>query len=183
MMTTMPTLPSRLWRIGAGVLALASAVGCAAPTSDPTMRNMTRLLKGQAPSMASMSQAQETAMTAALEAGRPADGAVASLAQAAKPRLTQFLRVVSCLTTYDPGALSGFANPGRGALYVTPPATRTKYHDKRSCMTVEAVGPWKQPARNALQVDVKYTAPDSGESIKVSHELIAGQGGRWFFTR
>lgn len=151
--------------------------------------NPAAAVKAQGPSMpgfASATAAQRQAYKD--EVPKLATGdKVKAMVREAGPEISAYIEKVACLADYKAlSAMDVFGAPGirLGSMMggVRPMRTMS-YHDKSQCLSVKRVHGWKAPANNALQFEVVYTADDSGETGKLTHEAVRQPDGSWLFTQ
>ncbi|MEJ8852192.1 hypothetical protein [Variovorax rhizosphaerae] len=171
----------------AALLAATFVVtGCIVPPGSQTKNN------GSSPATSSRNaqmlqptEAQDAKLASALRQQATNKDTSAAIAESSDV-ISKFLRINSCITGYNASALNAFAAPGKNFPsfnYLNAPIPLMRYHDKGSCATVLRIQGWQMPTKNALQFEVVYTSDASGETIKMSNEVVRQPTGAWLFTR
>lgn len=166
--------------------AASSAVGESTPAPAPAVA-VAPAARAPQHGYATPTAAQQQRLRAELV--KNALGArISAMVKQAGPSIAPFLQQVSCLadTSYSArDALNIYAAPGAQLMQYnnTAPMHAAKYHHKGSCLTVARVHGWQAPANNALRFEVMYVADDSGEVMKLEHEVVRQPDGAWLFTK
>lgn len=101
----------------------------------------------------------------------------------ASNNINGFSKIESCIFE-KPERFSQYIAPGSGIYSISEINTmELTHHNRSTCLTLVRFQGWNMPARNILRYEVVYVADDSGESVKVSHELSKQPDGLWLYNR
>lgn len=101
--------------------------------------------------------------------------------ESARDRATQIITIQACYKGYDPyRLLSRWLMPGRDpALTINSTMFHLTYHDKNTCMSVDRIDNFSEPAKNALSYRVVFVSDSSGESRNFNYTLVRQSDGEW----
>ncbi len=167
---------------GASPAAAANNTGVVPPPGLVPAKMQSRSMPGFASSTAAQRQAYKD------EVPKLAGGEkIKAMVKEAAPEISAYIEKVACLADYKGlSAMDIFGTPGTplgSMLGGSRPMRTMSYHDKSQCLSVKRVHGWKAPANNALEFEVIYSADDSGEAGKMTHEAVRQPDGTWLFMR
>lgn len=179
-------------RILVPLIAALGLAGCATTLQDVnqglsglnnTLAAVSRAPSGTLPSRPvpiapQMSAEQQASLLQALQ-GQQGDKRIASSLREASPTIKTVLEKRACNSS---AGTAVYTAPGRDFASLLP-MSYTPYHNKAACLSVARIHGWKMQALNALSFEVVYLADDSGETIKMDHEVVKQPDGAWLFSR
>lgn len=99
----------------------------------------------------------------------------------AKPNIEGLLSLASCQNDDWRLMVGKYKSPhSTGLLY--PVIPKMKYHPLNQCLTVQSVGNWRMPVRDALNFTTVYASDVSPESTKMHIDMKREPNGQWYVT-
>jgi hypothetical protein len=98
----------------------------------------------------------------------------------AEASIADLISATACDTASPKGALNRYwEDPNTRYGYVSP-TIGMNYH-KSGCVNVIRINGWNMPAKNALQFNVAYESPTSGEGTSRRFTALEQEDGSWLF--
>ena len=103
----------------------------------------------------------------------------------ARERASTIIGVQACSNRLSADRILGkWVAPGeRPETIINTPIYQLQYHDKNSCLSVDRIDNFTEPAKNALSFRVAFVSDSSGESIINNYTLVRQADGAWLITK